>query len=365
MGTAPGTLLQAAPIEAVGTRGRLNPAATTRIEYVTTDSLGRLITATGAVFRPDVRSGRTIALAPSTQGVARHCDPSYSCSVGVNSFWHRPFDVIAAYEQPVINYFLALGCDVVITDYPRDPDLGWQMYCDHQAGAHALADAVRAARDLGVDDTSLGLWGFSQGGGTIAAMLEEPDYAPDVQAHAAVVGAPPVNLQAVLEHVDGAMASGVIAYTVAGLMVTSADIRTEVIANLSADGVRRLIDILTTCTLGTVMTSGWQDTTTMTISGQPMSTLTADLPAISAEIERRLLGRKTPQIPVRLWASRNDDMIPFDTVAFLADAWSSADLQWQVNELPHVPGRTAINHFVPYFTRLIDDVGWLLEHLPR
>ena len=40
------------------------------------------------------------------------------------------------------------GAHVVLTDYPRDPDFGWQLYCDHPSGGRALLDAARISPDL-------------------------------------------------------------------------------------------------------------------------------------------------------------------------------------------------------------------------
>ncbi|WP_284523337.1 hypothetical protein [Corynebacterium aquatimens] len=168
-GVRPGTLLAAAEIRPVGLSGRANPAESWRIDYATSDRKSRILTATGAVFRsrtPWRGKGPqpTIAFAPSTQGVARHCDPSYSCTVGAQ-VRRNPLDAIAAYEQPAINLLVAHGANVVLTDYPRDPEDNVQLYCDHVSSARALADAVRAAASLGVGAENLGLWGFPRAAG--------------------------------------------------------------------------------------------------------------------------------------------------------------------------------------------------------
>lgn len=195
----------------------------------------------GAVFRSRTPwKGRgqrpTVAFAPSTQGVAPQCDPSYSCTVGV-AFRKRPFDVIAAYEQPAINLLVAAGANVVLTDYPRDPEDNVQLYCDHVSAARALADAVRAAEQLGVRSAVVGLWGFSQGGGAVGGWLENPEYAPEIQSAAAVVGAPPADLLATLHHADRAIASVVILYAVAGMMAASPAVAAELAPVLSPQGL--------------------------------------------------------------------------------------------------------------------------------
>ena len=368
-GLKPGSLLRSRRMRTVGLAGSLNPADSLRFEYVTSDSSGRLITATGALFQPKVRSGVVVAFAPSTQGVARHCDPSLSCTVGANAWWREPRDVVVTYEQPTINYLVAAGCQVILTDYPRDPTLGVQLYCDHPSSARALADAVRACRELGVDDSALGLWGFSQGGGAAGKLLEEPDYAPDVRPRAAVIGAPPSDLHAVLRHVDGSMVTGVIAYTVAGLMVTSPEILEEILDQLNDHGQSELIANASLCAGGSVASSGWTSTASWSKDGRPLAEVAEDLPHTMAEIRRRRLGTAAPGVPVRLWGSPHDDVVPFATVAQVHRSWTDLGagetLEWQTRTLPSIPGRTGLNHFAPYFQGLTDDVGWLLEQVRR
>ncbi|RNE49139.1 triacylglycerol lipase [Corynebacterium alimapuense] len=372
IGLEPGTLLDSRPMRLLGTRGRLNPATAYRMDYVTTDSRGHTITATGAYFHSHSpwRGGRrpVVAFAPSTQGVAVHCNPSYSCTVGFNVFTSPPYDIIAAYELPMINMFLAAGCHIVLIDYPRDPDLGLQLYCDHISGAHALSDAVRAARQLGLKKHApVGLWGFSQGAGTVGMALERPDYATDVVAKAAVVGAPPAQLDAVLRQVDGTLSTGVLAYAIAGLLVTSSEIRDEILSVLTTEGLTCLIDNITTCAGGSAIASGWQSSAEWTTSGMTLGALISDLPAVSAELDRRKLGQQTPQVPVLLWGSTNDDIVPFQSVQNLQSAWKrgGGEITWRRNWLPQVPGRTGFNHFGPYYKHMVGDAGWLLEQLRR
>ena len=366
-GAAPGQLLAAQRISPVGVRGRVNPAEAWRIDYATSDRQSRVLTATGAVFRSRTPwRGRgaqpTVAFAPSTQGVAPRCDPSYTCTVGVAARFH-PFDAIAAYEQPAINLLLACGANVVLTDYPRDPEDNVQLYCDHVSSARSLADAVRAAGELGVGADNLGLWGFSQGGGAVGAWLEEPEYVPELQPLAAVVGAPPADLNAMLDHVDGAMSSVVILYAVAALMAADARIADEISPYLSPEGLRAVLFDSRVCAAGAVLHRPWASTRSWTTTGRPMADLLTDLPLTSSYLENSRLGLRQPlRIPVRLWASLDDDLVPHHTVAALADAWG-VDLD--TRRQPRVLGRTGLNHFGPYFAWLARDVEWLLNQLGR
>lgn len=366
-GATPGTLLRATRIVPVGLTRLLNPADAWRIEYATSDARDRVLTSTGAVFRsrtpwagPGPRP--TVAFAPSTQGVARRCDPSFSCTVGIGPRL-APLDLIAAYEQPAINLFVAAGADVVLTDYPRDPASEVQLYCDHVSAARSLADAVLAAVDLGVGQNNLGLWGFSQGGGAIAAWLEQPEYTPQLQPLAAVVGAPPVDLVGMLDHVDGALASVVILYALAGLMARDERVAEEIMPRLSPAGAAAVIEGAKVCALGAVLKRPWAHTDSWTRSGQSMAKLLDDLPRTGKLLDESVLGRRRPlSIPIRLWSTRADDLVPYSGVRRLANQWG---VPLQTRALPKVLGRTGVNHFGPYFAFLASDAEWLLRRLGR
>ncbi|WP_053546144.1 lipase family protein [Corynebacterium deserti] len=365
-----GTLVNAAPLKVLGARGDPNPTSAYRIEYITGDSQGRAITATGGVLfshQPWPHGPRpVIAMAPSTQGVAQHCDPSHTCAIGLNVFYSKPYDVIAAYELPVILWFLAQGIDVVFIDYPRDPLAGIQYYCDSIAAAKALFDAVLAAQHLGLSSGApLGLWGFSQGGGATGWAAQLTDYAPSLHPRAAVVGAPPVSLFDVLDKVDGGLLTGVIAYAIAGLMISTPELYDEIMPTLNAHGLHEVTANVSTCAGGSLITSGYEHTHSWTYSGQSLSDVLDDLPYVTAEFEKQRLGRIAPTIPVLLWGSRNDDVIPVEPIRTLRNQWSDlgADLTWHESRAPLVPGRTGLNHFGPYFRNLEKYSGWLIDQL--
>ncbi|AGG66804.1 lipase family protein [Corynebacterium callunae] len=365
-----GTLVNAAPLNVLGTMGELNPASCYRIEYISGDSAGRSITATGGVLfsqQPWPHGPRpVIAMAPSTQGVAAHCDPSHTCAIGLNIFYDRPFDAIFAYELPVILWFLAQGIDIVFIDYPRDPSAGVQYYCDSIAAAKSLFDAVLAARTLGISpEAPLGLWGFSQGGGAIGWATQLRNYAPDVIPRAAVVGAPPTDLFEVLRTVDGGLLSGVIAYAVAGLCASSAELYEEIMPTLNSRGIKEVLSNVASCAGGTLLHSGYRRSNQWTTSGKALDDVLDDLPTVLAEFERQKLGKTAPSMPVLLWGSIHDDVIPIEPLRQLRDDWAAAgsDITWYESHAPRVPGRTGLNHFGPYYRHLNIYSGWLIDRL--
>lgn len=365
IGMRPGTVTEVGALSFLGS-GK-NPRSAKRFEYVTTDSHGRLLTATGAVIRathPWADSGPrpVIGFAPSTQGVAQHCDPSHSSAIGFKMFFQKPFDAIMAYELPVMLAFLRQGCDVVFIDYPRDPDAEIQYYVDHIAAGQALYDALRAAQTLGIKtDQPLGLWGFSQGAGAIAWCVENPQ----LGARAAVVGAPPSTLEDVMEHVDGTMVVGTLAYSVAGLMVETPELWEQLWPLFNDHGREQILANITTCAGGTVAASGWEHTRDWTVDGRSFPEIVAALPDVRAALRRQELGHHPPGMPVRLWGSRFDDVIPVGQVRLLRDRWQKlgGEVSYTESQLPPLPGRTALNHFLPYYFTVPQQIEWLLDRL--
>lgn len=351
------------------------PAVVERMEFVTTDSHGHRQTATGGVIRPRTPwtgpgARPTVAIAPATQGVAHHCDPSQSLSLGFAYLPGSPFDFVAAYEQPAFTYFAARGANVVFTDYPRNPDTGVQYYCDHIAGGQSLVDAVRAARHLGVAPGSpVGLWGFSQGGGTVCSALERPEYAPDVTITAAVAGAPPADLNEVLTYIDGGMLVGVLSYAIAGLAAQGEEEFVELATMFNEVGLKEIGVNLATCAGGMLAMSRYHSTASWTVSGKRLMDIVRDgeAPAVSVSLERQTLGRTghVPTAPVLLWGSTHDDVVPIQPVRDLAKAWhaQSAPVTYWESQLADIPGRTSINHNLPYFTTLVRHADWLLSNV--
>ncbi|MFC7275328.1 alpha/beta fold hydrolase [Paractinoplanes rhizophilus] len=125
-----------------------------RINYVSTDVHGALITATALIMTPKTgKQNRIAAWAHGTTGLADKCAPSTSQSV----FWPEARDAVAA--------LLGSGFTVAAPDYPGLGTAQSHPYLVGASEARATIDAVKAARNL---DSSLSTQyvvdGHSQGG---------------------------------------------------------------------------------------------------------------------------------------------------------------------------------------------------------
>lgn len=181
-GAAAGTLLRAEPFG----RGIPDGARGWRILYATTGVDGRIRTASGLVVAaedPPAGPRPVVAWAHGTTGIRPGCAPS----VIRNTFAYVP-----AYEDAVER-----GWVWVATDYTGLGTRGPHPYLVGPAEAHAVLDAVRAARDL--DGLALSertvAWGHSQGGhAALWTGIVAPDYAPELDLLGVAAVAPATDL---------------------------------------------------------------------------------------------------------------------------------------------------------------------------
>ncbi|MFF5294029.1 alpha/beta fold hydrolase [Paractinoplanes globisporus] len=133
----------------------LAPLATAkRLQYVSTDINGNLITATGLIMTPkSYKQNKVVAWAHGTTGLADQCTPSTNQGV----FWPEARTAVAA--------LLGRGWTIAATDYPGLGTTQAHPYLIGMSEARAIIDSVKAARNL---DSALSaqyvIDGHSQGG---------------------------------------------------------------------------------------------------------------------------------------------------------------------------------------------------------
>ena len=161
--------------------------------YTTTDGDGEPAVASGTVLAPTVRPDGplpVIAVGHGTTGVVPRCAPSLIPT---------PFadGAGAALEQAVRDGHVA-----VVSDYVGLGTAGPHAYLVGPDAAHAVLDAVRAAREL--DDVAVGgrvvAWGHSQGGHAVLwTAILAADYAPELDLLGVAALAPASDLYALAD----------------------------------------------------------------------------------------------------------------------------------------------------------------------
>jgi pimeloyl-ACP methyl ester carboxylesterase len=133
----------------------LTPLATAkRIQYVSTDITGALITATALIMTPKTnKQNKTVVWAHGTTGLADQCAPSANQDV----FWPE--------ARVAVSKLLGKGWTVAAPDYPGLGTAQPHPYLIGASQARSIIDSVKAARNL---DGSLSVQyvidGHSQGG---------------------------------------------------------------------------------------------------------------------------------------------------------------------------------------------------------
>ncbi|MGW7422612.1 lipase family protein [Streptomyces sp. NPDC054813] len=373
--TADGTLIRTEPLPLALSLPSLPgplPGRATRLMYKSTDSAGGPVAVTGAYIEPTLPwlgpgARPLVALAPGTMGQGDQC----AASLGLeHPLLLNGRTVSVGYEDLSIYRLLAEGVAVVVTDYVG---LGatdrLHTYVNRLDGAHAVLDAVRAARSVpGATVTAasrVGLFGYSQGGGATAAAAElQPDYAPDVTLSGTYAGAPPADLTAVTAAIDGTDLAGALGWAVNGFVQSDPALKPIVDAHLGAAGRAALTDLSTMCVGDAILAYGSQRSTAWTTDGSSVSDIIGEEPALQAFLDDQRIGRTAPASPVRLATGVSDDLVPHAQARRLAVDWCAegADVTYVPVVLPDA-GRALLNHFGPLLTDQGDAVAWLTARL--
>ncbi|MFL1901948.1 lipase family protein [Streptomyces tauricus] len=372
---ANGTIVRSEPLPLALSLPSLHgplPGTATRLMYKSTDSNGKPVAVTGAYIEPTARwkgggPRPLVALAPGTLGQGDQC----AASMGLeHPLSFNGETVSVGYEDLSIYRLLAKGAAVVVTDYAG---LGatdrLHTYVDRVDEAHAVLDAVRAARSLGgasvTTASPVGLFGYSQGGGATAAAAElQSSYAPDVTLAGTYAGAPPADLAEVTKAIDGSELAGALGWSLNGFLQSDPELRPIAEAHLNAAGKAALADLSTMCVGDALFGYGYAKSTKWTTDGRSISEIIAATPELKTYLDGQRIGRLKPSGPVRLATGVSDNLVPHGQSRDLAVDWcrKGADVTYKPVVLPNV-GSALLNHFAPLLTDQGDAIDWLTDRL--
>lgn len=347
------------------------PASATRIMYRSNDTHGTANAVTGTYFDPALPwtgpgPRPLVSMAAGTQGQGDKCAPSET--IGTVVQFTPPSDVVASYEVVFVNALLSRGIAVVLTDLEGLGTDGVHTYVNRAASAHAVLDAARAAKRLpgtGITpDGPVAFWGYSQGGGASAAAVElQPEYAPELDVRGAFAGAPPADLAATLDRIDGASLFGAIGYTLNGMAQSYPEARPMIEAELNDRGRQLLADVQNQCVGETRLKYGFQRSESFTRTGEPLSTVLGRYPLAQDLFAAQRIGDRTPGAPVLIQAAVNDDTVPYGQVRQLAKDWCGKGVAVQLSEntLPPISPGTGLNHALPYPLGIVESLTWVTD----
>ena len=290
-----------------------------RITYRSTTSTGTADIVSGAVIAPAGSGASTpiVGYAPGTLGLGDRCAQSRNLDVSLLSGGPS--------EKELIQGYTSAGYAVAITDYQGLGTPGGYPYDVGRSEGHALLDVLRAAQHLPGSNLSpaapVAMVGYSQGGlATGWAAQLASTYAPELDLKGAAVGAPPADLNANVRFLDGSQYAGLVLATAYGQDVAYPELHLG--RYLNASGRAAFADLADDCVAD--LDSRW--------AGHKLAEYTTtDLfarPDWQASLSKESLGGGTPTVPVLLYTSKADDIVPYDATAQLAHTWraSGADV---------------------------------------
>ncbi|MFC7815368.1 MULTISPECIES: lipase family protein [unclassified Streptomyces] len=372
---ADGALIRSEPLPLAlslpGLGGPL-PGEATRLMYKSTDAGGEPVAVTGAYIEPSAQwrgdgPRPLVAVAPGTMGQGDQCAASMALE---HPLRFNGETVSVGYEDLSIYRLLLRGVAVVVTDYVG---LGTtdrlHTYVNRVDGAHAVLDAVRAARSLDsasvTSGSRVGLFGYSQGGGATAAAAElQPSYAPDVTLAGTYAGAPPADLAEVTEAIDGSDLAGALGWSLNGFLQSEPALRPIADRYIDPAGEEALKDLSTMCVGDALLAYGGDSSTAWTKGGQSISDVIRAEPALQAFLAEQRIGELRPAGPVRVATGTADDLVPHDQSRQLAVDWcrKGAKVTYDPVVLPGV-GSGLLNHFAPLLADQGEAISWLTDRL--
>lgn len=229
-------------------------------------------------------------------------------------------------ELALLAPVLERGWVVAVTDGEGLGMPGPHTYGAGLPGGHAVLDLVRAAGKV-VPEVDPGapvlLWGYSEGGRCVAWAAElQPAYAPELRLVGVAAGGVPSDLYAVARAIDGGPYSGLGLAVLVGLAHAHADPRLWTI--LSARGAAAAARAATQDVVGLV-TGFPEPMRRHTVREEPW-----DEPVWRDLLHRERTGQRSPRVPVHLYHSRDDEVVPIGLALTLVRDYrgGGADVTW-------------------------------------
>ncbi len=376
--SAPGSVIKSEPMPVLATLPGQDgwPVNAQRVMYTSRTQDGAPVAVSGTFLdatHPWRGSGPrpTVVIAPGTSGQGRQCAPSIAFSTGFDVF---PDQLSISPNQEAISAgaWSELGARVLVIDYIGLGTPGMHTYVNRVEEAHAVLDAARAANNLAHvgQNNPVAFWGYSQGGGATAAAAElQPTYASELNLKGTWAGAPPADLAATLQRVDGNLIGGVIGYAVNGFLARYPELRGTLNSVASPQGMAVLNALSTECIGDIIFKQPFLHSSEFTADHQPLLGHLEAIPAAAKILSDQRIGTLTPTTPVLITSGLNDDTVPYPQARQLAVDWcaKNATVAFRTNDLPPIlPGAVLPNHFGP---ELLDGYGtngaipWILARL--
>ena len=297
---------------------------------------------------------RVLSYLSKTDSAAPNCRTSYALRAG------NDYRLGALSEQVFMEPCLDRGWILAVPDYQGETD----AFGAGAQSAYATLDGIRAVlafdqlglsiRPDGSVNAKLAMWGYSGGAlaGGWAAQLQ-PSYAPELKILGTSIGGLPSDLTAIAERVNKTIAAGLIIGVMQGLANAYPELQEWLDANANDTGRKALSDAKKTC-FGSVMSSNFsKDVLGSYFDPAVGSPLTQQLPQQILADNRLGNNGQTPLMPMHIYHSLNDEVVPIKVNDNLVTAWASngATIDYTRD--------TASEHVVLSFTGCAAAIDWI------
>ncbi|WP_018297339.1 lipase family protein [Corynebacterium lubricantis] len=304
----------------------------------------------------------TIVFAPGTRGAGDACAPSKGPGF-IGQYDPQAEALGTNYEIPFYSAASLLGMRVVVTDYIGLGTPGQHTYVLHTEEAHAVLDAARAVVPEG---SPVGLFGYSQGGGAVAAAAEHhQSYAPEVNLQGTYSGAAPADLAAVIGGVDNSSIVSVLAFAYHGWGERFPEFKEPFDAVVNDRGREFLASNRDSCIGDSVVRWHLTDTRTLTTTGESMAEAAFRDERIVELLNSQKLGQQVPSAPIFVATGGNDDLVPSPQTTQMARDYCAlgADVTYLDEGVPELtPGmKVGLNHAGGMLTQAQPAAQWLAD----
>lgn len=283
-----------------------------QLSYRSTDTRGEPIAAVTTLLKPrgtTAHPRKLVSVQLAEDSTAGYCAPSY-----VVQQWSAGLPLgqaVIPAELIIAQGMLAQGWALSLPDHqgPR------HAYAAGPLGARITLDGLRAAKSfapLGVTEESpMALYGYS--GGAIvtghAAELKQ-HYAPELNIVGAAEGGVPADLKQVLKYAQNGATSGLILAAVFGLANEYRDFDRFLDRRLDPAGKALRAAKAPLCVGHTSMLLPFLNNTGfLNWPGDPLSA-----PPVARVLRETTMGRHVPDMPMYIWQSQLDEIIPVGQV---------------------------------------------------
>lgn len=254
----------------------------------------------------------------------------------------------ALLEKTFFNSALNKGYVVAMADY-EGLESQWIVA---RNSAHGVLDGIRAVQRFSKSglnaNTPVGLLGYSGGGFATGWAAEyAPSYAPELKIVGAAEGGLPVNPINVAKKVDGTFWAGAYIGAVVGLSRGYPEINVEDYA--TAAGLEAIEDAGTRCLTGfpNLLTAYAYKNGSEYLKDPNF----LDLPVMQAINRENTMGQLKPNIPVHIFQSIGDQLMPIADVDNLAATYCAAGVKLDYRRMvgsDHVIGALGMNGGLNY-----------------